>query len=185
MSVLLVEARTRVPLTLTIDREGVGGISGLVPTVAIRRGSTAGSYLDWGDNSFKTSGWTQKYATLTESERGTYDRNLDLAVVPGAPAGTVLIAEYHVDDGGEVQGDDHDVVVIVSTQTDLDFVRKLGGSIGAPSLVGEVASGAEARGEVRDQLGVVEGAVDGPGFAGGADGPTVAGRVVARCFKPA
>lgn len=125
MSVLLAEARTRVPLALTIDQEGVGGISGLVPTVAIRRGTTAGSYLDWDDNSFKTSGWATKYAPLTESERGNYERLLDLALVPGAPAGTVLVAEYHVDNGGDVKGDDHDLLFVVSTQTDLTLVRKL------------------------------------------------------------
>jgi hypothetical protein len=116
-----------VPLEFTITQEGVGGVTGLTggnaPTVAIRDGTTTDSYLDFADDTFKTSGWTTKFATLTEVERGHYNRVLDVNAL-GLNAGDALIAEFEVDDGGAVVGADHDIILITETLGDLAIVRK-------------------------------------------------------------
>jgi hypothetical protein len=124
MVMLIAEPTSQLPLNLTVDREGSGGVTGLVPTVAVRQTDVADSYLDWNDNTFKTSGWVTKYATLTEAERGTYQRILGLDSVAGISAGSSLVAEYHVDNGSDVVGDAHDVILVVSTNTDTDLLRK-------------------------------------------------------------
>ena len=120
---IIVEEQAVSALTLTVNREGVGGLSGLAPTVAIRQASAPDSYLDWDDGAFKTTGWTTKYQSMSESERGTYQRLLDLSAVTGAPVGTLLIVEYRVIDGTLV-GDDHDLLMVVSVNTDTILLRK-------------------------------------------------------------
>jgi len=119
------QAQTAVPLFLTVRREGVGGITGLSPTVALRDGSTIDSYLDFNDNTFKTAAWTTKYASMTDVERGHYQRSLDLSAL-SVSEGDVLIAEYHVDNSGDVVGDSADLlaVVVPPSGVDLALVRK-------------------------------------------------------------
>ena len=124
MSFILVERNADLPLSLTVNRAGEGGITGLSPVVALRRATTAGSYLDWADGTFKTSGWTVKFAAMNEAERGHYVRTLDLATVPGVTAGVFMLAEYSVDNGGDVVGEAQDVVSVVSTNTDTILLRK-------------------------------------------------------------
>ena len=106
-----------------MNRSGVGGITGLSPTVALRDGSTLNSYLDFNDNTFKTAGWTTKYASMSEAERGHYQRSLDLSALPVVEH-DVLVAEYHVDNGGDVKGDAADLLVVIETVGDLAIVRK-------------------------------------------------------------
>jgi hypothetical protein len=101
-----------VPLDLTIEQEGVGGVTGKAPTVAIRDSLTADTYLDFGDNTFKAAGWGTKYAAMTEVERGHYTRTLDMSLITSLILGNILIAEFHVDDGGSVIGDGHDVLIL-------------------------------------------------------------------------
>lgn len=110
---------TALELTLTVEQEGVGGVSGLtgsdLPTAAIRNGFTTDSYLDFGDlPNFKTSGWATKYVPLVDVERGHYRKLLDVSAL-AVSAGDLLIAEFHVDNGGSIVGDAHDVLEIVST----------------------------------------------------------------------
>jgi hypothetical protein len=112
-----------IPLTLTISQDGVGGISGQSPTVAIRMGATTNSYLDFSDATFKTVGWVLKYGSMTESENGHYTRPLAVASL-GLPAGTVLVAEYFVDDGVSVAGVDTDEILLVEQGADTSLVRK-------------------------------------------------------------
>lgn len=107
----VVAANAVVPLELTIEQEGQGGIEGKSPTVRLREATTLDYYLDWADNLFKTSGWTQRDAPLSEVGRGHYSRTLSLAAI-GAVLGNLFAAEYHVDDGGDVKGDDADIIVI-------------------------------------------------------------------------
>lgn len=124
MSLILVERNAELSLSLTVNRAGAGGITGLAPTVALRRATTAGSYLDWDDGTFKTSSWSTKYASMTEAERGHYARTLDLSAVPGATTGVFMLAEFSVDNGSDVVGEAHDVVSVVSTNTDTVLLRK-------------------------------------------------------------
>lgn len=104
---------TSVPLILTIEKEGVGGVTGKSPTVALRNAAGTTSYLDWNDNTFKTSGWTTKYASMTEVERGHYQRILNSSLVSAIVAGFKVAAEYHVDDGSGTIGDALDVILFV------------------------------------------------------------------------
>lgn len=109
------KSNTQAPFNLTIDQEGVGGVTGKVPTIAFRRATTLNSYLDWSDLSFKTSGWTTKYATMTEVERGHYTSFVDLSTIAGISVGSIISVEYHVDDGGTVIGDDQETLLVVET----------------------------------------------------------------------
>lgn len=104
------------PLKLTVERVGSGGITGLTPsqvTLRIRDASTLNSYLDFADNTFKTAGWTQQDAGLSEVGRGHYQYNLNVVAVPAMVAGFEASVEYHVDNGADIVGDDHDSLLIV------------------------------------------------------------------------
>lgn len=112
MSVSLVSAPDMsVPLDLTISQEGVGGVTGQDAFVRVRDGSTTNSFLDWADNTFKTVGWTEQFRLMSEVGRGHYTTELDLSAI-GAIVGNAFIAEYTVDDGGDVVGDAHDVILV-------------------------------------------------------------------------
>jgi hypothetical protein len=109
-SFLLAEiADTTVPLQLTVDREGEGGLTALTPTVAIRDAATTDYYLDFDDNQFKTSGWVTKYQAMTHVERGLYTYILDLNAL-SVSAGQFLSAEYYVNESGVV-GVDNDLIL--------------------------------------------------------------------------
>lgn len=115
-----------VPLDLTINKVGEGGVTGLSPTVALRDTSVSGRYLDFADNTFKLLGWVTKYAPLIEGERGHYQAVVDLsAVAPALTPGMVLAAEYHVDDGGDNVGDSLETIELVQTNTLLTLLRKV------------------------------------------------------------
>lgn len=109
---------TALPLHLTVNKAGVGGVTGLVPTVAVRivDSPPTGLYLDWADATFKSSGWTTKYQTMPEMERGHYERLLNVAAL-GLNPGTKLVSEYHVDDGGAVKGEDADLFLLSVSAT--------------------------------------------------------------------
>ncbi len=125
---LVVAADAIVPLELTIEQEGVGGVVGKSPTVRLRDATTLDSYLDWDDSTFKTSGWVQQDAVLPEVGQGHYSLDLDLEDV-GAVLGNVFAAEFHVDDGGDVKGDDSDIILVgigsfVPLSADVKLVRQ-------------------------------------------------------------
>lgn len=123
---------TAFPFTLTIEEEGVGGVIGKAPTVAVRDGATVDSYLDFGDGTFKTSGWATKFASMTDLGTGTYQRVLNVTTTAIA-VGMFLVAEYAVDDGVDVVGVEHDVISVIaapatatalaSVQTDTDDIQ--------------------------------------------------------------
>jgi len=111
------------PLVCSIIGPG-GGVTGQSPTVAVRDGDTVNSYLDFADNTFKTSGWTIKYSPMVEVERGHYQRSINVANL-NLQAGQELVAEFSVDDGGGVVGGDHDILKIVDIAADTSLVRKV------------------------------------------------------------
>jgi hypothetical protein len=117
------QSETALPLELTIVRQNTGGITGLSPTVAVRNAATVNSYLDFADNTFKTVGWTTKYALMTEVERGHYLRLLNVAVL-GLLVGAKLSFEYHFDDGGGFSGDDADLGLVTRKLLDTSLTRK-------------------------------------------------------------
>lgn len=124
MSVAIVTAPDlTVPLELTIEQEGVGGIVGKLPSVRIRDGATTNSFLDWGDWTFKVAGWSELDHILNEIGDGHYSSLLNLATI-GAIVGNIFIAQYMVNDGGDVIGDAHDVILI-GEQAAADFAQAL------------------------------------------------------------
>lgn len=114
---------TAFPLSLNLQREGVGGISGKHPTVRVRQGSTTNSYLDFNSNTFKLAGWGLKDAPMVEVGDGNYQRVMDISNLPVA-YNDVLVAEYHVDDGLDVIGSAADLLIVTEYGDDLAFVRK-------------------------------------------------------------
>lgn len=93
---IVVERDGTLPLELLVTSGGVGQ-TGLSPVVAVRDAGTDGSYLDFADGAFKTSGWTTRQAALTEisatNAPGKYVRRLDLTTVT-LPSGEHLAIEY-------------------------------------------------------------------------------------------
>jgi len=123
-STVLVEVtNAAAPLDLLLVQDGVGGIVGQVPLVAIRD-ATTGQYLDFADNRFKASGWVIKQATMSEVERGRYRRPLNVpALQPQRQEGSALVAEYTVDNG-PVKGTANDLLLLVNFQSNLALLRK-------------------------------------------------------------
>jgi hypothetical protein len=116
---------TALPLELTINVVPGGGLTGLTPTVALRLTATGTpSYLDFATNTFKTSGWTTKYQTMSEIERGHYQYLANISAL-GLAVGTKLSAEYHFDSGTGLTGDGQDIVVINNTAAQVTFLRKV------------------------------------------------------------
>ncbi len=85
---------TALALVLTVASGGTG-VTGLSITVRLRDGETTNSYLDFADNTFKTSGWTTQDAALSEIGDGHYQRTLDVSAIVGLAIGDSLVAEYH------------------------------------------------------------------------------------------
>jgi len=109
---------------LLIDRDGTGGLSGLVPlpTIALRDPLSPGSYYDWSDNTFKTSGWTQQFAPMADIGGGFYVRSLNIAAAP-TPAGSTLAVEYAVA-AGAVIGKDAELMLVTSLRAESTLIRK-------------------------------------------------------------
>lgn len=99
-----------VPLELTLEQEGVGGLLGYDVFVRVRDASTLNSFLDWDDNTFKTAGWSTRDKVMNEVGGGHYNLELNLAAI-GSVVGNVFVAQYTVDDG-DVIGDAHDVILV-------------------------------------------------------------------------
>lgn len=123
MGALTVEASDIIPLTLTVTKAEVGGVTGLSPVVALRDGLTTNSYLDWNDNTFKTAGWGMKEAVLPEIGDGHYERQLNLPGI-GAGSGDIYVAEYKVDEP-DAKGVDAERIFVVSQRDDLALLRKM------------------------------------------------------------
>lgn len=70
-----------------------GGIEGLQIFVRIRNGETTNQYLDFDDNTFKTSGWVQQLQVLDDLGSGQYQHLLDVDSLSRA-SGDSLVAEY-------------------------------------------------------------------------------------------
>lgn len=128
---VVVAANAVVPLDLTLEQEGVGGITGKAPTARLRDGTTTDRYLDWADDTFKTSGWAQLDVALLEVGRGHYSEHVHLAAI-GAALGNIFVAEFHIDDGADVKGEDSDVIIVgedglisfVALEADVKLIRQ-------------------------------------------------------------
>lgn len=113
------------PLELVVDVLGVGGVAGLAPTLSIRDAKTAGQYLDFADNTFKSSGWTAKSVVMGEVGGGRYTFLFDLAAT-GRTLGDKLAVEYTVVDA-TAGGSDSDLLLVIDSvaqQQDVELLRK-------------------------------------------------------------
>jgi hypothetical protein len=113
---------TSLALELVINKLGVGGITGLLPTVAVRRLPSTTLYLDWGDLTFKSAGWATKYQIMVEVERGIYQQTLNIATLV-LPTNTKLTAEYNSSAAGS-QGEDFDLIHVTTLRGDATLLRK-------------------------------------------------------------
>lgn len=96
-TITIAPGETAIPIELTVSLFGTGGLTGLSPTYRLRDGSTSNSYLDFADNTFKTSGWTQQTQSLTEiGTTGRYRHVLNGSLIPAMVAGFFAVVEYVV-----------------------------------------------------------------------------------------
>ena len=100
------------------------GVPGLAPTLAIRD-VISGEYFDFDDNTFKSSGWVDKFATMTDDGGGNYHTSLPIASVAAITVGMFLAAEYPFDDGGIVVGDSVESYEVVRLIEDASIARKV------------------------------------------------------------
>lgn len=92
---LVVPGETQLALTVNLSRSGTGGVTGKTITLEIRDGSSATSYFDFNDNTFKTSGWTTKTVNLTEvGATGRYFYVLNTSLAAAMVDGFMCEAEY-------------------------------------------------------------------------------------------
>ena len=108
------------PIPLAVNKNGA--VTGLTPTVRVRDGTTLDSYLDWDDDTFKTSGWTLQDGPMTETSPGQYTRNLDTSLLT-LTSGQVLVLEFDVT--GAVTGIDADSLTIEGLFASVETVRKI------------------------------------------------------------
>ena len=123
MNYIVLSPSATAPMVLTVTKAEEGGITGLSPTVALRKVDPANEYLDWNDSTFKTAGWGLKDAPLTELGGGHYQRRLDLTTI-SASDGDQYVAEYVVADAG-YEGVDSDVFILEDAGYDVELLRKM------------------------------------------------------------
>jgi len=85
---------TLFPIDVAVD--STGGVTGLSITAALRDPNDNTSYLDWSDLTFKTSGWTTKFQSLTEYGSGFYGTNLDVSGITNFPSANHAAVEYDI-----------------------------------------------------------------------------------------
>lgn len=145
---IIAPGETAYPLSLAVSDNGSGGVTGLTPTLEIRDGSTAGSYLDFNDNTFKTSAWTTKTANLTEiGVTGRYQYILNASLVAAMADGFIAVAEYKITGG--YAAIDSDTLIFrdkISTSVTGNVGGNVTGSVGSVTgnvsgnIIGSVAS---------------------------------------------
>lgn len=149
-----------IPLALSVSQAGVGGVTGLSPTVAIRRGDSATLYFDWTDGTFKNAGWGSKYGAMLEVERGHYVAFLDASAAAGILAGQTLVVEYHVDDGAAVKGDTHELLTVVASLYSLALDATVTSRPDLAAIVAALPSLAGIAGAVPTLAAIIAGVLD-------------------------
>lgn len=104
-------------LTLTVTDGANGGVTGLVPKLRLRHGASATSYLDFNDNTFKTSGWTTQDVNMIEVGNGHYRYSIDFSLIASLANGDSVVAEYR--NASAPAFDQSDIVII-------DHVERVG-----------------------------------------------------------
>ena len=107
-SIMALKSESALPVQLTVS-DSTGGVSGLAVTMQVRDSTGTGSYLDFNDMTFKTSGWTTKDLSLTDLVNGVYAGTLNIAAITNLPDGSYLTLEYTV--SGTVSGVVTDLII--------------------------------------------------------------------------
>jgi hypothetical protein len=100
---------TNCPVNLVVNRNG--GVTGLTAVVAVRDGSTADYYLDFFDDTFRQTPWTQKTAALADLGNGVYSLagGLDISAM-NSLVGNHLVLEFKI--SGAETGDAIDIILL-------------------------------------------------------------------------
>lgn len=109
------------PLMLTVDFDG-SPVEGLTVALEIRDATTAGSYFDFADGTFKTSGWGQKSDACVELGDGRYHYLLPVASTDSLTVGKLLAAEFSF--SGMFSGTSTELVEVVEMQAAVSLLRK-------------------------------------------------------------
>jgi hypothetical protein len=131
-----------VPLNITVS-DVDGAVTGLTTVVAVRDGRTTDSFLDFDDDTFKTSAWTTKQAAMAEVGNGAYalSGGLDLSIITNLPAATdFLVAEYEV--SGSVAAVSMDIVKLLRPNAD-DRLKDHAFTVAAGSTATEIRTNAD------------------------------------------
>lgn len=106
-------ARLRLSFVVT-KGSGIGPVSGLTARVSVLNPNVENSWLDWNDATFKTTGWTSRYSTISPedtNEPGMYGRNVELGtdlVIPAGCDSVIPFFEVTAPDEsvGKIQGEE-------------------------------------------------------------------------------
>lgn len=86
---------TNVPAKLSVN-DSNGGVAGLTVGLEVLDATTQNSYLDFSDNTFKTSGWTTKSVLVSDVGGGRYSLSGGLNVAAMISPPNKLLLEYNV-----------------------------------------------------------------------------------------
>ncbi len=104
---MLIQAKptdSELELVLAVNKNGP--VTGLTAVVAVRDANTPDSWLDFADNTFKTSGWTTREAAMTEQTvsavaQGRYRLEIDPSAIAWPSGARAFSIEYRFS-GSEV-----------------------------------------------------------------------------------
>ena len=120
----MINSTLRLELLVTNSGGGVTAAQGASATVAVRRASS-GDWLDFNDNTFKSSAWTTRQQTLSEVDAtnapGYFGANLNLNNIT-LVEGEELVLEYEGDISGTKQHAS-DVIRVNHVQEDVKHAR--------------------------------------------------------------
>lgn len=97
MSIEVERTEANAPINLLVNKNG--GVESLTGSVKIRDGATTDYYLDFDDDTFKLTGWTEMSASLEDIGSGKYvlSGGLDISAITNLSASTHhLVAEFEI-----------------------------------------------------------------------------------------
>lgn len=162
-----------VPAVLTIAS---GTNTGLSPTLAVRDPGTSGAYLDFNDNTFKTSAWTTRQQSMTEvsasNSPGRYEVTLNINAWSSLTSGVNHVAlEYEVT-VDSVLTQATDTMLLVNHAYDValagDAMDLVTGAVDATSVANGAIDAATFAAGAIDATAIANGAIDAATFAAGA-----------------
>lgn len=114
---------------VSLETQIASGQTGATVQVGIRKASTTNSWLDFGDNTFKTSAWASRQTAMAEVSAalapGLYRYSLDLtSLLPTLDGGDRLVAVYDIFNAApaiQLYDQDEIAIDVTATQLSVDF----------------------------------------------------------------